>query len=196
MTLISSTPTSPVVTLAQYRTVTRETASADADVTAELAEAEGLVGDELGRPLALGTYTERLRLFTPPATDLVGWYYAAYPSVTPLATVVTVGPTILGESLISVSPEAGPFFERIFDEVYATIAYTGGWTSTTLPASLRRAVATVANRLLTPIGVPVGASLSVKVGDTAFSYGGAGVPDLIDPGVLRALRPFRRRTLA
>lgn len=171
-----------IVTVDDYRRITRDTTSTDDDVLAQLDSAEQLVAEYLRRPdrLAYGTYSDRLRLYV--AENIDGGYegaYVCYPPATPIESA-DGGLTVLSpRSVAGAFPDGGPFLEGIIGQgvqPYATVTYTGGWTVETLPETIRREIALTARTALsTSTSTPVGAT-SVQLGDAAVTYGTAGAP--------------------
>lgn len=176
-----------------YQAITGDTSSATASVETAIADAQGLLEDQLGRPLELDERTERLRVFPDGRV---------YPSATPLVSVPT-GATISGASIIDGTP-AGSFL-RPAD--FAEVTYTGGFdpaeddrsSVTYVPVDLARAIAWAAKAILSPASfgdIPAGAT-SATVGDVSLSWGPGGSPGTgvvgFSPQLVRRWR--RRRDL-
>lgn len=159
-----------IVTIAEYQSVTGDTATASGTVQELLDDTEQDLEEYLDRPLAHDTYTHRLRVYSE-KRGLV-----SYAKATP---VTDPGDYVLaGNALVGTSPSGGPF--DLSDPAYADVTYTGGWTSATLPRCIRNDICWAARQAARQEAarVPAGVT-SVSVGDASVSYAAAGVdPDL------------------
>jgi hypothetical protein len=140
-------------------------------------KATKLLEERLGRGLSYGTYTERLPVYTVAGT------FTVFPSVTPLAAVLTNG-TGRGDQIADVDLDAdngqgfGVWNPASGENRYATVTYLAGFTPDSLPESIIRDICACALRDLqdaAPSVIPVGAS-SVRVGEVALSFGANGAP--------------------
>lgn len=159
-----------LVTLARYRAITGDTATADTAVTALIEEATLKLEEDLGRPLESA---ERIEAMWP---DRNGWLF-------PLALPITVaaGWTIDGNALRG---GAWPLTSWPESTDYVSVTYTGGYVERTanptapnaLPLCIERDIAWAAYTLANPESIPIpsGAS-SVSVGDISISFGSRGV---------------------
>ena len=183
-----------VVTIDQYRLVTSDGASDDAMVQENLDQIEALVGDYLGRPLELTQRTEDCIVYSKGRL---------FPLATPIISVAE--PTGLTNRDGFRLDGATPFYDFLIETLTldyerVSVTYTGGWDSTTIPATLKRTIARLAMRLIqsgvTGSQFPVGAT-SVSLGDASISFaaptGEAGELDTLLPGATRALRKWKRR---
>lgn len=192
-----------VVTIAQYRIVTGDEATASALVQTRLDGAEDMLEDYLGRKFAFGEYTEYLRVW--PA-GLV------YPAAVPVASVAAsagyevfdtqalVGVDALAEPFIRWEDYEGTFlgerigtdYEALFDRAYVT--YEGGWTSDTMPYRLQNYICKLAKALDPALNERPAGSRLVRVGDVQVSYDKAFIDGIIDqflPGAGRGLKGYR-----
>lgn len=147
------------------------------------------------------TRTETLRIFykTPGAYQYLGYFVV--PSAPPIASVsAPVGGAVFNEDLIvGISPPSifggGLWGDDQAD--FATVTYTGGFTSATLPVTVGRVLAKHAFRRMSPNlmldRLPPGVT-SVKNGDLALAFKLQGyVGDVgLDRGSRVALRAWRR----
>jgi hypothetical protein len=185
---------SGLVTVGQYRTITLDTTSSDVAISGALIEAQTMVEEYLGRQLTSRQRTEVLLI------DRTG---RVRPSAVPITSVsVPVGATIDRFTITDVDPDEtpSPFFWT--DPVTwgswqprATVTYVGGFTSATLPATIRRRIAVEAWSLLHPSDLSAVASgaQSVSVGDASITFGAGGAPGALSVVTERALRPWRLR---
>lgn len=153
-----------IVTVARYRAITGDSATADATVSAKLELAQEMLEDVLGRSLEHGTYTETLW----PTRDGYVW-----PSVVPIT-----GPgsyTLDGDGLVGVF---GPAWPNLSGSVEVT--YSGGWVEPSanptaanrLPFCIETDLALAAQTLLsagTASDFPAGAK-SVTLGDASVTF--------------------------
>lgn len=172
------------VTVADYRIHTGDTTTSASAVSAALIESEDLLDEELRRHLELAQRTDTFRIYCDGRI-----YPDAYP--------ITVSDfTIDGRALRGATPDGGPFigiWEHI-DNPRATVTWTGGYTTSTLPRTLQHALYDLAHGLTEEALVPVGAT-SVSLGDASVSYaaGSFGGIDAIVPGLSRRVRRYQNR---
>ncbi len=190
--VVVGTPPAPLVLPGTYRTVTKDTTSADADIIQALADATRLAEDVCNRTLGQATYSESLRVYRDGKV---------YPTATPLVSVmspVSAGVLIqgagihLGTSFTAPMVTVAGFGGAIPPQT--TVVYVGGYTAATLPVTLGRALARIAWHMLHPVildGVPAGAT-SVHVGDTSVS-GTLTAIAATDAGIVADLGPYIRR---
>lgn len=169
-----------------YRRLTGDSTTPDATLTSALADAQRLVEEYLRRPLERAERTEKLRVYR-----LEDGRSAAYPSATPITAVpagfVVEGVAVLGEGLLS---GFTPWFGS--DRAHITLTYTGGFVAATLPLTVAREIARLAQQLTQPVAAAPAGAKSVRVGDVAVTYAtptGGGV----DASGRLALRGYRRR---
>lgn len=181
-----------LVTAARYRSVTLDTSSAEATVTAALERAEALVEEYLRRPLASTSRTETVRF----AGD-----GRVYPAATPITAVTGGYVIVVGGQAISGAPiDAAPSFPSFGETTYpatATITYTGGYDASSLPETIAEVISWAAHRRLHTgalTSVPAGAT-AAAVGDVSVSFGprGASSSGRLTEDDEAALAPWRRR---
>lgn len=161
-----------LITIARYRSITGDQATAASAVSALIEDAEDLLEEALERGLASTERTEKLV----PTRDGYLW-----PSCTPIT--VATGWTIDGHGLIGTF---GPGWPDQTGRVEVT--YTGGWVERTanageanaLPAYIERDIAYAAHALghtsaTDGSAYPAGAT-SVRLGDAAVTFGADGAP--------------------
>ena len=152
-----------LISVDRYRVITGDSSTAATAVSAAVETAGDLLGEELGWPGGVES-AER--------TETLGVLEGrVYPSAVPIT--VAAGFTIDGHALRGATPQWADIFEDVDGAPVATVTYTGGWTSATVPASVERDVAWAARALLNPaeaLSVPAGAT-SVRLGDASVSYG-------------------------
>jgi hypothetical protein len=182
-----------LVSIARYRQITGDTTTSDDVVTAALGDAQGMIEDELDRPLESAERTETLPL----KGDRV------YPRVTPITAApgftIIGGYALLGASMDSVGDL--PWMPALLASdmpQQSTVTYTGGFTSDSLPTKLARAIARLARHIvLNPqakaSAYPYGAK-SVAAGDVSvgFEKGVGTVSDEIPAGILGSIEGYRR----
>lgn len=186
-----------ICSVTDYRRVTLDLGSDAAAVLDALADAQGLLEDELERSgvMESATRTEEVRVYNLQNT-YVFLQGLAYPKATPITSVVSpAGVTFTASEIRGIS---GTVFDLVTDLVNefprTTVTYVGGWTNASYPHALRRANCLVARELL---AVPAAASgaISVTAGDVHLSYAKPSTPGtgiaaiLADPLVQR----WRRR---
>lgn len=200
-----------LVTVQEYRDITHDHTTSASAVDEFLDEAvDMLEGDGgLGRYLRHGTYTETLEV----------WYDDGLTYVYPLATPITDVPAsanyvvdvgarrlrgVLADALafdavmVGVGyPEVATFFGDSSNRpAYSTVTYDGGYTHATVPRQLQRAIARLANGLITmsPQRASFLGAEAISVGDVSVKYpAAAGSLDEIVPGLSLTLRGFKRR---
>jgi hypothetical protein len=186
-----------LVPIDTYRRLTGDTTTADATVDEKLTDAQELVAEYLRRPLDQAQRTERLRLYRyQGATTGFDGAWAVYPKATPIDVAATVGYTVLGSALVGITPDDGPWLYGSYESGgYATVTYTGGWTSASLPLTVAREICRTAKALLTPSATDVAAGAKlVQVGDIRVAYGPAGaVSGALDATSQEQLRRYIRR---
>lgn len=181
-----------LVTVSRYQVITLDTTSAASAVSAALGRAQDEVEEYLRRPLSSEERTETLRL------SLNG---RAYPAATPITAVSSPSTASIldGAAIYSVTPDSGPVWPGVDAGDFpaeVTVTYTGGFSASTLPATIEDEIAWLAYRKLhvsALAAVPAGAT-SARVGDVAVTYAGP-----TDPGASlsrsgeKRLRPWRRQ---
>lgn len=196
-----------LVTEVYFRSVTGDYETAASAVEENLDAAQSMIQEYLQRTLPYGTYTERLQLW--PNRHV-------YPSAVPV-TEIPVSATyyIHDEATIhNASPEDSPNVDWPFVDVstepfggwrgsgydarygYSTVTYTGGFTASTLPVTIRQAIVKLAHSLplqYTSSVRPGGAS-SVGVGDVRMSWRAEDTASVLDqfvPGLSKLLKGYR-----
>lgn len=172
-----------IVTIAEYRSVTGDTATASGTVQEWLDDTEQELAEFLDRPLYFDG-TERVRI------NVERRGLVVYPRATPILDGGTL--TVAGNALVGASPVDEPFSTS--DPAYAEVTYEGGWTAATLPRAIRNDVCWAVRRAVRgeAARLPVAAT-SVSLGDASVSFGGTGVPDQGDARWSRQTRRYRRR---
>lgn len=172
-----------IVTIAEYRSVTGDTATASGTVQSWLDDTEQDLEEFLDRPLHFSG-TERCRI-NPERRGLV-----VYPRAVPILDGGTL--TIAGNALVGATPVDDPFSTS--DPAYADVVYEGGWSASTLPRAVRNDVCWAVRQAVRGEGarIPVGA-VSVSMGDAAVSFAGGAAPDQGDARWSRQTRRYRRR---
>lgn len=190
-----------LVTVQEYRDITRDVNTAAEEVSARIEEATDLVEEYLQRRLRFGTYTEELEI----------WDAAyAYPEVTPIVSVpsgasyaIDVGAVRFRSVLSDLSlndwlwyadPPGGIVNSPGIRPLYATLVYDGGYTNATCPQTLKRGIARVARGLVVTNPQRVLGATSISVGDVSVSYPKAiGDIDVLVPGITITLKPYKRK---
>lgn len=173
-----------LVTLARYRTITGDTASASGIVNAALADAQTDLEEELDRPLESAERTERLRIYPSHRHGLVVW-----PSAQPVTDAGDL--TIAGNAVYGASPLGSPLLGGE-DVGFASVTYTGGYTTSTVPRCIEQDIAWNARqRIAAQAPVPVGAT-AVSLGDASVSFGAGGARGVSGNWSRQTLR-YRRR---
>lgn len=195
--------TQTLVTVDEYRAITNDTTTLATVVSARLEQAVALIDEYLERHLESATYTETLEV----------WYEDGIAYVYPINTPITAStlPIDYGERRLRVGsvndpvvvswPAVGytltegaiPPSSRSRPD-YATPEYTGGFTASTLPYTLKVYISLCANALnRRTAGALVGAE-SMSVGDVSVSYPKTtGGLDALVPGISLGLRPYKRK---
>jgi hypothetical protein len=191
-----------LVDVPTYQRITGDTTTASGTVTAALTDAQAAVEDALRRRgfLEWGTYTETLRIYNMEQT-LLFISGLAYPTATPITAVLS--PTVTtfsGSEIRGISGTVIDLVTDLYNEFpLQTVTYQGGYTSSTAPYVILRAIALAARELVRePVQAGTGAQ-SVRVGDLAVTYAGPQTPSaaldaiLSDPGLLayKRRRPLR-----
>lgn len=198
-----------VVTIAEYRAIVGDDGTADAEVQRRLNRAELRIEEFLKRKLALGTYTDVLKV----SDDDYGLGrgscrpYAVHPLQTPIVSVSVPVNAILVDGVTVYPNGAWPWdmiTEHEFDSIWpfrVTITYIGAWDTTTMPQTLKEAIITVATRMvplsqLALTSVPIGA-MRVKLGDAAIDFnqpfGSGGSLEALVPGITATLKKWQYR---
>lgn len=199
-----------LLTYTEYRVITGDTTSTASAVTGALLEATNLIEELLSRTLEYGTVTESLQVTQ---TGL------AFPTCVPVQTISAAseasGSILYGGYAINIKSGPSATFDMIIERTqvatlfpfdsHVNFTYTGGYTTATLPTTIKRAIARVANGLLTATNYaggaqrPVGAG-SVSMGDISISYtskgnltGSAYAIDELVPGIVFSLREYDRK---
>lgn len=198
-----------LVSVSVYQVATGDTSTAASAVSANLAEAQELVEEHLDRWLESSERTETL---------IVRHRGLVYPRAMPVTAVAATSDaagdivhsgfgvrlTSSPEQLVALSDLATPRY----DDTTATTAdltYTGGYTSATLPATLRRALCRLAYALgQAPTyhggGTSPAGATSLSLGDASISWGAnrarllgaSAVIDELVPGLSDSLTGYRR----
>ena len=177
-----------LVTIDEYRQLTGDLTTAAAVASAAIDEAIELVEDATRRQLEAKVRTEVVMIWPD---------RRVYPKAIPIITApagVTLDPD--GFAMRDVSPDDVSFggFVTHGAPPQATITYTGGYTTTTLPAALRRIIVQLARAITRdPSPIPAGA-VSVRLGDASITYKdstGASPVDLLVPGSSATLSRYR-----
>lgn len=166
-----------LVSVLDYREITGDTATASGEVERVLVEAQGLLEDELERPLEQDTFTERLPIVPDPVNQVA----QVFPRVTPIISV-DGGLTHEQGVIYGASPTSVPGFGSWGSPpMMAEVTYTAGFDPDEtdpnevdyLPRYIQRDIAWAAKALLEPTpelsGVPAGAT-SVRSGDQAVTF--------------------------
>lgn len=144
-----------IITVGEYRELTGDRASADADASAAIVRATRRFEHATERSFELATRTE---------TVFIGRSGFALPSAIPVTAVTTPGATLQLNGLVGgLVPINGTRF--------ATLDYTGGLAPEDIPQEVKDAVAELAARYCLPVqtaGVPAGMT-NVSVDSQAYS---------------------------
>lgn len=170
-----------IVTIAVYRSVTGDTATASGTVQDWLDDTEQELEEFLDRPLYFDG-TERVRINVERRGPVV------YPRATPILDGGTL--TVAGNALVGASPVDGPFSTS--DPAYAEVTYEGGWDAYSLPRAIRNDVCLAAQAGIRgdAARVPAGA-VSVSLGDASVGFRSGGADP--DDRWSRQTRRYRRR---
>jgi hypothetical protein len=178
-----------LVTLQEYRDITKDATTENEEVNAHLARAILLIEEYLQRRLESRTYTEVLEVW---------WDGYVYPINTPVTAVppsaayeIDVGGRRIFGSLGTYSVVTGWWWP---DSNRAAIEYTGGFTNVTLPYTLKEYICFVARSLIRrTTGTLIGAQ-EASVGDVRVKYPSVtGALDSLVPGASLGLRPYKRK---
>lgn len=197
-----------LLSLQDYRDITMDVTSQNSELSAALARATSLIEDSLGRALRYGTYTETLEVWY---EDGIGY---VYPLVTPIISVTAgamyevdygerrlrgiVADAPNGVTWPTLTPNisetsAIPPFTRSRPD-YAAVTYTGGFTASTLPYTLREAHAFIARALMKRNAGSVIGAQEASVGDVRVKYPKIdSALDALVPGVTALIKPYKRR---
>ena len=191
-----------LVTIQEYRDITKDLNTAAEEVSARLEESQELVEEYLKRKLSFGTYTEDLEVWFGDGTSY------AYPSVTPVVSVPADSSYIVdfgSVRFLSVTDVlTGVFWWDTVGLVggdygrtrFATVTYDGGYTNETCPRTLKRAIARGARSLIAMDVQRLVGATHITVGDVSVDYGKfTGDLEALVPGISLALRPYRRKQL-
>lgn len=198
-----------LVSVSTYQVTTGDTSTAASAASGFLYEAQELLEELLDRQLESAERTETL---------LVRHRGLVYPRALPV-TAISVASDATGDVVhsgfgvrLTSAPEALVTLTDVsstrYDDTAATTAdltYTGGYTSATLPTTLRRAICRVARALTVASGYDGGAATpagvtSVSLGDASISWGSnraqvlgaAALLDELVPGLPSTLTGYRR----
>lgn len=175
------------VTVADYQVTTGDSTTASSAVSAALLEAEALLEEELRRQLASEERTKAFKIWPDGAL---------YPDAWPITDAGDL--RIIGtRTLLGAEPDDSPFlgvWPTVAAPPMATVTWTGGFTASTLPATLERALYDLAKAILSDSPVPVGAT-SMSVGDVSVSFGAptSGGLDSLLPGLATRVARYRNR---
>lgn len=180
---------SQLVSVAQYRTFTKDTSTFSHQVTAAVEDATSAWEDWLDRWLVNAEYTENVN------TDKRG-------RVFPKAVPVTIPPTNFtnwagGYELVGASVTFPPgFWPTWEDPLSVDITYTGGYEADNVPKIIANNIIKSAYKILHPDTTSPRGAKSVKLGDAAVTYESAITAfDTIDRTQEREMRPYRRKHL-
>lgn len=194
-----------LVTVDEYRRITRDETTDESVVEANLDEALKLVEDELDRILTHGEYTELLPVSNmgrvyPKAVPLTEVAASASYGILDTYTIGSVGRSLLSDfdMVIESSGDYGYDYARdVGMGQYQTVTYRGAFTHATLPPGLRRVLCHVAFALENggSSSIPAGAQ-SVSVGDVSIAFRGdansGSELDSLLPGTSAGIRKWRR----
>lgn len=177
-----------LVSVAVYQRLTGDTTTDTDTALLRLTDAQELVAEHLRRPVESAEHVdERLRLYS------VRGVWTVYPAATPV-TVVPSGYLVQGAAVVGAAPVGFDAWSAGGEAQWTTLTYTGGWTDTTVPITVARAIARTAQQLGQTSPFPAGAR-SVSLGDASASFDPGDAGSFLDPAVRTALRPYvRRRT--
>jgi hypothetical protein len=190
-----------MITVQAYRDITQDLNTPAEAVSAFIEEATDLVEEYLERTLRHGTYTEELEIWS----DTSGRTYV-YPHVTPITSVpsgvvytIDVGArrlmnvfSSLTSGLMTFSTPGIAHDSSIRPE-YVIVTYDGGFTSTTLPRTIARAIARTARNIAITNPLRIIGATEVAVGDVRVKYQPfTGDLEALVPGISLALKPYKR----
>lgn len=194
-----------IVTEARYRVITLDTTTEGVQVSAALVRAQGLVEDELRRPIERAVdVTERL-----PVYRCADHRLRAMPRRYPVASVPPGSSYAVesGASLIDVCDEAWP---TVTPDT-ASVTFTGGWLPAddidaptypdqVVPHRLENAVAMIAQGMIcqNPTGAALGGGVisQAQVGDVTVQYAtppAVGGIEAYAPGITATITGYRYR---
>lgn len=196
-----------LVTLQEYRDITRDHVTENGEVQAYLTEAVSLLEEHLQRKLTNQQVTEVLEVW---CIDDVTY---AYPTITPITAIPPNttyvidhnnarlrGVTLLSESIVSgvgleLLGDGNPYVLRERPR-YTEVTYSGGYTNATLPQTLKRALCRIAFGLSRMSTSSVIGAESMRVGDVSVSYPKSqGALDALAPGTSLMVKPYKRKRL-
>lgn len=187
-----------IVSLQDYRRLTNDLASVDADVTQALTDAQDVFERETGRFFEQAQRTETMRLY------MSG---RVYPKAFPIAAVsgqpgaYVDGAAIMVGYGFQYAQGINPFIsgfgaDTSYYQPQITMTYTGGYTPDQMPTDIKRAIAEMAFNALHPApleGVPVGAnSVAIAGLITLNSAKGLSPFETRSPAVRRIIRRYKR----
>lgn len=189
-----------------YRQVTGDNDSLDADVDTALTNAQQELEEALRRPLESMSRTETVRIHSDGR---------AYPLATPIQSVSDPSSAVIRDyAVLGLVPQQNPLFDLIYEPFrwqdnglspggggadstmpLATLTYTGGFTSSTLPRKLRQAICDLARVNLTQFSPTAAGVISASVGDASVRY--SSPPDRAGTvqAILNEVRGYARREI-
>jgi len=202
-----------VVTTAQYRTLTQDNNSSDADAQSAIEDATELLNGFLGRVLTEGTYTETLPVHpggkvypraVPVSSVSASATYQVHPERASLIGVDSDESTLpLSNLWDDFEDSRHQSFAGLVGRVqgyeceypFGTVLYTGGFTSDTLPYALRRAICLIAKKTLAnpELGYQAGVRMA-RLGDAQIQYTAdtvSGELDTLVPGITASIKRWR-----
>lgn len=176
-----------LLTNQRYRQLTGDYRTPEDEVTLGLTTAQREVEEWLRRPLESLERTEDLIVYS---------NGRVYPKATPV-TIVPSGYQIRGNGVVAGPGSGLPWPLDTTEAPRLSLTYTGGWTQSTLPRELERAIAeTALADLQGPLSeVPVGAK-AVSLGDASITFEGSAERAVIPAHVQRRIRRWRRARMA
>lgn len=177
-----------LVSVAQYRAYSGDSNTPDLKVQQLLIDAQRLVEEYLGRRLQSAQRTETLSVQSG----------VVYPTVTP----VTAATLPMRSGGLAVDGYDYHFYGDPFPYAgaQATVTYTGGFTSTTLPMHLVKGIVDTAKALTDADATTselIAGATNVRLGDASVTFGNDGaseVTDLAIPAkVQNSISPYKRR---
>lgn len=191
-----------ILSYATYQRLSGDTTTDEPTATAAMLDAESLLNDVLNRTLAHGNYTEQVKI-SPSGHS--------YPRAIPLTSIPASADYQIGTEaeLRFVSLSGTPFFDTLdwryldYDEAYSaswarvTLSYSGGYTEATMPFRLKRAIVTLANKIVTDPAWVDPTLLVRTVGDVSVTRSSTAASAMVDsfvPGLSATIRSFRRRS--
>jgi len=194
-----------IATIADYRAVTGDAVTLDADVTAALVRAQARAEELAERQFDLMERTEAAML------DKDGHLW---PLAYPIASVsLPLGATVADDGLSIAQPGSFPDYGELFEDVwgfpvdqlpgstytaarFVLTTYTGGYASGTAPQGLVDAICELASRYVAPAdtrGVPAGVTSISLGGSAGQSYSGRalGGSSAVPASLRAAIRAYR-----